>query len=255
MIERKLSTSSTGLMEPHLIDDLASKENHYWWHRVRRSNLVRLLEINRIQGSRLLEIGCGAGANLRELSGRFELAVGVDLEMQALSYCRDVTPIRCNALSPLPFVDSAFDVVLMIDILEHLADPETLVEESARVLRGGGAAVVMVPAGPGLWSYWDEMHGHHQRFTKATLAAVFGDGWRMRALEYSFAWMYPVVWAFRRFMQERRRSPTYSDFIEVPRLVNGLLVAIGRVEGRLQRYASTPFGTTLCGVWSRSCDQ
>jgi hypothetical protein len=71
----------------------------------------------------------------------------------------------------------------------------------------------------------------------------------MQALEYSFSWMYPVVWAFRRFMQRWRRSPTYSDFIEVPNLVNGVLVAIGRLEGQVQGFIPAPFGTTLCGVW------
>ena len=241
-------------MEPHLIDDLAYKETFYWWHRVRRHHLLRHLGFDGASGFRLLEIGCGAGANLRELSSRLEVAVGIDLEMRALSYCRDLTPVQGDALSPLPFVDASFDAVLMIDILEHLADPVALIEEVARVVRRGGAAVVMVPAGPGLWSYWDEMHGHCRRYTKTALTSVFGEGWRMQAVEYSFSWMYPVVWVFRRFMQRWRRRPMYSDFIEVPRTVNDLLIAAGRIEGGLQKYLPAPFGTSLCGVWSRDGD-
>jgi SAM-dependent methyltransferase len=237
-------------MEPHLIDDLADKETFYWWHRVRRLNLIRHLGLGDRSGFRLLEIGCGAGANLRELSLQLEVAVGMDLELRALSYCRDLAPVQGDALSPLPFTDAAFDAVLMIDVLEHLADPAALAEEAARVLSHGGTVVVMVPAGPGLWSYWDEMHGHHRRYTKTALASVFGRRWRMQALEYSFCWMYPVVWAYRRFMGGRRR-PMHSDFVETPRPVNELLVAAGRLEGRMQRYLPAPFGTTLCGVWSK----
>jgi SAM-dependent methyltransferase len=238
-------------MEPHLIDELASKQPHYWWHRIRRFNLSRHLSLEPGSNARLLEIGCGPGANLRELAPRVQIAVGIDLEIRALSHCRDLAPVQGSALSQLPFADSAFDAVMMVDLLEHLPELDPLVGEVARISRPGGVVAVMVPAGPGLWSYWDEMHGHHRRFTKGALAEVFGDGWRMRALEYSFSWMYPVVWAYRRVMQRRRRPPMYSDFIDVPWVFNELLVVSGRLEGRLQRYVPAPFGTTLCGVWSR----
>jgi len=236
-------------MEPHLIDDLAYKESFYWWHRVRRHNLYRLLSTKQEPGSRLLEIGCGTGANLRERSSRWTPTVGIDLELRALAYCRDLLAVQADALAALPFADTTFDVVVLLDVLEHLADPGFLVREMSRVLSPGGAAVIMVPAGPELWSYWDEMHGHQQRYTKTTLTSVFGEGWRPEALEYSFSWMYPVVWGFRRFMQRRRRPPTHSDFIEIPRVLNALQVLLGRIEGRVQKYFSVPFGTTLCGLW------
>jgi SAM-dependent methyltransferase len=238
-------------MEPYLIDELASKEAHYWWHRVRRFNLSRHLCLDEGSVTRLLEIGCGPGANLRELAPQAKIAVGIDREIRALSYCRDLAPVQGDALFPLPFVDAAFGAVMMVDILEHLAELGVLVEEVARVLRPGGAVVVMVPSGPGLWSYWDEMHGHYRRFNKNTLSEVFTNGWRLRSLEYSFSWMYPVVWAYRRVMQRRRRPPMYSDFVDLPSVLNELLVATGRFEGRLQRYVPAPFGTSLCGLWSK----
>jgi len=243
------SSRPQGLMEPHLIDDLAYKETFYWWHRVRRHNLYRLLGTEPGSRARLLEIGCGTGANLREQKSQWTTAVGIDLEFRALAYCRDLAVVQGDALAALPFADTTFDAVVLLDVLEHLADPGSLVRETGRVLRQGGVVVIMVPAGPELWSYWDNMHGHQRRYTKVTLAAVFGDGWRREALEYSFSWMYPFVWGFRRIMQRRRRPSAHSDFIEIPRVLNALQVALGRMEGRAQRYVSAPFGTTLCGLW------
>jgi SAM-dependent methyltransferase len=242
-------------MEAHLIDDLAYKESFYWWHRVRRHNLHRLLDNAERSGDRVLEIGCGTGANLREQRSRWVSVVGIDLEMRALAYCRDLAAVQADAMAALPFADSTFDAVVMLDVLEHLADTGALVREINRVVRKGGAVVIMVPAGPELWSYWDEMHGHQRRYTKAALAAVFGEGWRRKTLEYSFSWMYPIVWGFRRLMERRRRPPGHSDFIEVPRLLNALLVGLGRFEGRVQKYLSAPFGTTLCGVWLKDGGQ
>jgi SAM-dependent methyltransferase len=246
-----VSSRPDGLMELHLIDDLAFKETFYWWHRVRRENLFRLLEARAIPPARVLEIGCGTGANLRAGKERWTTGVGLDLEMRALAYCRDLDSIQADAMAPLPFADGTFDAVFMLDVLEHLADPAPLVGELGRVLTRGGLTVIMVPARPELWSYWDEMHGHQRRYTKPTLEAVFGEGWRLDALEYSFSWMYPFVWAFRRVMQGRRRSPAHSDFIEIPQPLNALQVLFGRFEGAMQRHLPAPFGSTLCGVWSR----
>ena len=238
-------------MEPHLIEDLAYKERFYWWHRVRRDNLLRLLGPTNGGCSRVLEMGSGTGANLRALRDRYDQIIGLDIDFKALGYCQDLTTIRADALDKLPFADGVFDAIILLDVLEHISDTTVLVSEVARVLRPGGTVLVMVPARPELWSYWDEMHGHHRRYTKDMLAGTFDGIWALRRLEYSFSWMYPVVWSFRMMMRRRRLTENHSDFIEVPRPVNALLVCAGRVEALLQSVIPIPFGTTLCGVWIR----
>jgi len=238
-------------MEPHLIDDLAYKERFYWWHRVRRDNLLRLLGPTLDGCSRVLEIGSGTGANLRAVRHRCGQAIGLEIDFKALGYCRDLTTIRADALEGLPFADGVFDAIILLDVLEHISETAPLVSEMARVLRPGGKVLVMVPARPELWSYWDEMHGHHRRYTRKMLAGVFDASWALERLEYSFSWMYPVVWSFRTMMRRRRLADDHSDFIEVPLPVNSLLVFAGRLEVQLRSLVPIPFGTTLCGVWTR----
>jgi SAM-dependent methyltransferase len=193
-------------MEPHLIDDLAYKERFYWWHCVRRENLLRLLGPTLGGRSRVLEIGSGTGANLRAVRDRYDQIIGLDIDFKALRYCRDLTTIRADALDRLPFADGVFDAIILLDVLEHISDTDVLVSEIARVLR---------------------------------------------RLEYSFSWRYPVVWSFRMMMRRRRLTEGHSDFIEVPRPVNALLVFAGRVEALLQSVIPIPFDTTPCGVWIR----
>jgi len=242
-------------MEPHLIDDLAYKERFYWWHRVRRDNLLRLLGPTLVGCSRVLEIGSGTGANLRAIGNHCGQGIGLEIDFKALGYCRDLTTISADALQTLPLADGVFDAIILLDVLEHISDTGALVSEMARVLRPGGTVLVMVPARPELWSYWDQMHGHHRRYTKKMLAGVFDANWALEHLEYSFSWMYPVVWFFRTTMRRRRLAEGHSDFIEVPRPVNALLVFAGRVEAQLQSVIPIPFGTTLCGVWIRGGDR
>ena len=67
---------------------------------------------------------------------------------------------------PLPFAEASFDTVLLTDVLEHIARPEQLIAESARVLRPGGKVIVTVP-----FFYWihEEPHDYY-RYTEHALA-------------------------------------------------------------------------------------
>lgn len=239
-------------MQAHLVDDLAYKEQFYWWHKLRRQRLLRLLADCLRPDTRVLEIGCGTGASLRTLAPRCGLAVGLDVDIRAVIYWHDLTAVCANALGPLPFADGAFDVVVLMDVLEHLTDTGAVIAEIGRVLRPGGRAVVMVPADPRLWSYWDEMVGHHRRYQPQTLAAEFGPGWTSYRIEYQFAWMYLPVRLYRFLKQHSGITSDHSDFIQLHPLLNSLLVAIGWCEERLQRAVQLPIGTTLSGVWLKT---
>jgi len=69
---------------------------------------------------------------------------------------------------PLPFRCSVFDTVLLTDVLEHLAQPDLLVAEVARVLRAGGTLVVGVPF---MYEIHEAPHDHH-RYTEFRLRAM-----------------------------------------------------------------------------------
>ena len=98
-------------------------------------------------GTRLLEVGTGAGAVLAVLGQEFpgiELT-GVDIEPKQLEFARahlarsgvEATLVEADALS-LPFEDESFDQVWMMWFLEHVADPVAVLAEARRVLAPGG---------------------------------------------------------------------------------------------------------------------
>jgi ubiquinone/menaquinone biosynthesis C-methylase UbiE len=99
-------------------------------------------------GTRLLEVGTGAGAVLAVLGQEFpEIQLtGVDIEPKQLEFARghlersgvDATLVQADALA-LPFEDESFDHVWMMWFLEHVADPVGVLREARRVLVPGGA--------------------------------------------------------------------------------------------------------------------
>jgi 2-polyprenyl-6-hydroxyphenyl methylase / 3-demethylubiquinone-9 3-methyltransferase len=94
-------------------------------------------------GALLVDLGCGAGLlapHVRSLGYRH---VGVDLVAMSLALARehDVVPVRAD-VHAVPLGDGCADVVSAGEILEHVADPSTVVKEACRLLRPGGLLVL-----------------------------------------------------------------------------------------------------------------
>lgn len=118
--------------------------------RARDDRVVRLVRRHapsRRRGSALLDIGCGYGYLLRRFRGRYRL-VGIDLSTHA---ARETTERISGALvvaadvqRPLPF-DHPFDVVLAVNVVEHLDDPTSAAEAIRETLVPGGLCVIHLP--------------------------------------------------------------------------------------------------------------
>lgn len=103
-------------------------------------------------GKRLLEVGCGEGANLFHLAARLGSAAqlyGVDFTLEKARFAGVHTGCATAAADAtrLPFADACFDVVLIRDLLHHLPRPVAALVEAARVLRPGGALFLVEPNG------------------------------------------------------------------------------------------------------------
>ncbi|HUQ30807.1 MAG TPA: class I SAM-dependent methyltransferase, partial [Pyrinomonadaceae bacterium] len=133
-------------MQQHTYSIMYEVEETHWWFVGRRriigsfvEKICRELDVTR---PRILDVGCGTGANL-ELLGKYGEAFGVDVSEEALSFCRarGLENVRHGAAEKLPYEDGSFDLVTGLDVVEHLDDDVAGLSEMHRVLKPGGRAL------------------------------------------------------------------------------------------------------------------
>ena len=160
----------------------------HWWWRVREEILLR--KISRIltgrSTTRILDVGCGAGLFFDKLNtfGHVEGIESDRLAVEDSGRWKDRIHIGELATfkSPRPF-----DLILMLDVLEHVNDPDALIRHATSLLTPGGAVLVTVPAFDWLWTGHDDLNHHVKRYTAAKMCRLLRDsGLEVVGTQYLF---------------------------------------------------------------------
>lgn len=239
-------------MEERLYDEYARIQGYHWWFRGRRAIVGAVIgsELGSMTpGARILDVGCGTGTNLALLR-RFGEVQGVESELAAVEFCRrnGEPDVEHHLGSDLPFPDTSFDLVTLLDVIEHVEDDRVLLEEALRTLVPGGHVLVTVPAYMWMWGAQDEIAHHHRRYTRPQLrSSLAGAGFVPRRLTYFNSILFAPVAAIR---LARRLRPAdaepHSDFeMNRPGPFNSLLAGAFSSEARLVRRMDLPFGVSI----------
>ena len=240
-------------METVDIDEMRRLEDEHWWFVGKRLLVASLLEpVLRRGGLRVLDVGCGTGGVLAHL-GRQARTVGVDRSPLALAHCRTrgITHVVCGSGDRLPFGRESFDVILLLDVLEHCADETSVLTALRRVLRPGGTLLVSVPAFQFLWTRHDESVQHVRRYTARRLRrALEGGGLAVRRLTYTNVAALPPALVVRGLLARwGLRGGERTDFRTHAPWVNRALVGAYRVEAlALRRGLRLPVGLSVAAL-------
>jgi SAM-dependent methyltransferase len=101
-----------------------------------------------LAGRRVLDAGCGEGVTLERIVKGLPgvEAEGIDVDPSNVAICRSHgLPVREGSLYDLPFADASFDSCLLLEVIEHLDQPEHALAELSRVTRPGGHVLVLYP--------------------------------------------------------------------------------------------------------------
>jgi 2-polyprenyl-3-methyl-5-hydroxy-6-metoxy-1,4-benzoquinol methylase len=207
-------------------DILGADIGRHWYYRSKAAALRRM--VDPLEARRILDVGAGSGFFSRHLLAetRTQSALCVDIGYPAdrddsaagkpVLYRRDIGPTDC-------------DLVLMMDVLEHVDDDRSLLRHYAARVPSGAHFLVTVPAFGFLWRGHDVFLEHKRRYRLGEIEATMRDaGLQVVRGAYYFGLIFPLAAAVR--LVERNTTEPRSSLKKHGALANGILAAACTAE-------------------------
>jgi 2-polyprenyl-3-methyl-5-hydroxy-6-metoxy-1,4-benzoquinol methylase len=223
-------------------------QRHWWW-RVREEILLKEVRqiLRHTTPARILDVGCGAGLFFDALDpfGRVE---GIESDRAAVEQSgRWRERIHLGDIETYTS-SGRFDLILMLDVLEHVDGPATMLRRAADLLAPNGQLLVTVPAFDALWTSHDDLNGHVKRYAanevRRLMQAADLDVIGARYLFQSLTLPKLLV----RAKEALIASPAVVPRVP-PRLLNATLQTWFRCENAIA--GSLPFGSSVMAVARR----
>ncbi|HEU0310891.1 MAG TPA: class I SAM-dependent methyltransferase [Sphingomicrobium sp.] len=242
-------------MERKVYEQMARLDGRHWWFTARRRILDGVIEriVRPPSGARILELGSGTGHNLAMLSrfGHVE-ASELDPIARELASERLGRPVVEAALPDLSmFPANSYDMVALLDVLEHVPDDKGSLRAIYQRLKPGGALLLTVPINPWMWSAHDVAHHHHRRYRKHEIREMAtAAGFDIQLLSPFNSLLFPPIAAVR--LVGKLTGKDDSDDAMPSPLVNKLLDKLFGMERDFIGRLPMPFGVSLVAVLRRS---
>lgn len=243
-------------MEKYLYQDLYTLEESHWWHKAKRASITSIIKNNFLNTNKLqiLDVGCGTGKNLEELLS-FGKVYGIDSSSDAIRFCkkRILTNIYLRHSHQTKFKNNYFDIVLLLDVLEHVDENPTL-KEIHRILKPNGILILTVPAYQWLWSQWDVVLHHKRRYQYHQLKHVLTrNKLNPNCIFFKYSFLVPIVLIVRIVKSRLHKTNSYtSDFQINSRFLNILLLNLAKFEAFIGQFIPIPFGTSIVAVCNKN---
>ncbi len=205
----------------------------HWYYRAKSEALDRVAGPN---PGAVLDVGAGIGLFARHLLERGATQAvcvdpGYDADSDAEHAGRPLLFRRAPPLQPS-------DLILMMDVLEHVDDDAGLAADYIRAARPGTRLIATVPAFDWMWSAHDDFLEHRRRYTLPSVQTVLRRaGLRVEGGRYLYGLLLPLAAATRLPERVQRRLgrpvPAASQMRPAGRAANALLLAACRMEARL----------------------
>jgi SAM-dependent methyltransferase len=235
------------------------EEDDHWWFAGRTWSLLNMIDriVEPDARKDILDIGCGAGNMFHHLA-RYGRVVGVDNNPKPLAVARERGyDVREGEAEDLPFDGESFELVALLDTVEHCDDDMAVLRECYRVCAPNGRLVITVPAFMWLWSHNDELNAHKRRYAASELEDKLKRiGFRVERMTYNNFFLFPMAAAMILLRREAEQEPelgsphfddeSYQVEMEpAPPLLNTILKSVTWTESQILRWVNLPVGTSI----------
>ncbi|HEY7133727.1 MAG TPA: bifunctional glycosyltransferase/class I SAM-dependent methyltransferase [Acidimicrobiia bacterium] len=244
------TTAEYGVFTDRNAEALAAADVTHWWFRSKAALVTSVLRRAEPPRGPLVDLGAGSGGVTAALGWPLEESIVVEGSEALVDVARTRYALGAarGELNAVPVAGARASVVCLLDVIEHLRDPQPALREAHRLLGSDGVLAVTVPAHPRLWSAADDALGHVRRYTRRTLTAELERaGFSVELCTHVFSWLFVPVWVRRRVRSTGRAelgldvaSPVVDRAALVLTAVERVLVS--RLGVRL------PFGTSVLAV-------
>lgn len=224
--------------------------NHFWiqW----RFQVLRRLIGNHLKPeSKVLEIGCGNGLVMWQMEKFLHVVPdGCDLNVQALEAMMPVSgKVYLYDIFDLnPALVGQFDMVMMLDVLEHIDDDRLFLQTAMKYLKPGGWMVVGVPAHQKLFSKYDQLVGHVRRYERKELVQLFQSAGLQDTVVCFWGFsLLPMLWLRKIYLSFIADHEVIKSGFEPPHVIfNRLMLVLMHAE--MGFFRCMPSGISMMAV-------
>ncbi|MDR2067404.1 MAG: class I SAM-dependent methyltransferase [Holosporaceae bacterium] len=217
-------------------------------------------------GRQILEIGCSSGLLLRRLLKTFPKAVvvGVDIIEKTLGKLSKILkqegifiPLLRFDITSCPLSENSYDVIVALNVLEHIKDHKRALQEIYRILKPGGIFVFEVPYGKELFDEYDRQLHHYRRYSDREIVQLLENaGLRKVYFSHLGFLLYPFFWCVKKWRSRRTGAQKPISNSRLSRnliaLSSGLIMRmIFQMELMLGRLVTYPYGIRCVGVFKK----
>lgn len=245
---------------PEVFDFLYNVEDENFWFKNRRELIYKFINslIPDYRSKRMLEVGCGTGNVLHYLNEKGINCEGADFFFEGLSFARKRTskPLYQVDVRQMPF-DSAFDIIGLFDVLEHIKEEKLVIQNIFKALKPGGFFILTVPVLDILWSETDIISFHKRRYRLPNLEELLiENGFYIVKSSYFVFFLLPVIFFLRKKTSYKGKTTVEKLDIarrglKLPPILNSILYFILSLEQWIiLHFLNLPVGSS-CIVLAR----
>ena len=247
-------------MEKDFYKTYFALEESNWWFRARRNLFFDLLKKYKIsKTAKIFDFGCGSGYTVGYLQKLGYDASGTDVSAEAIEFggSRGINNLSVDQDGEIRSPEGSFDLILALDVIEHVEDDSRAIRAIERALRPGGTAIITVPAYQWLWGVQDDVAHHFRRYTMSGLTDTVkrsGEFKVVRKTYFNTFLFLPiaVVRVLSKWFNLKKRE---SDFDINNNWLNILFFHIFDLERRFLRYINLPFGISILLITEKNDKQ